>query len=291
VSHIRLVSPNGSTSADAEAARVSRGLADVLDAEKRAVDAWLIDALALRPTDRVLEVACGTAGCGVAIAEALAPTGSVLCTDSSPAMVAAAREVVAERHATNVALRELDARALDLPDRSVDGVVSRLGYMVMADPAQALGEAWRVLRPGRRLALSVWSERTHNPWRAVPEEVLFGTPATTPPCDERGPGPFALADLHQLGALLRSVGFADVRVAHIRADHRYASGDEYWETCLRKSSSVRRAYEALDAAARAAAKREVLDQLRGRTVGTKGFVVPAEMLVAAARRPGPRRTL
>lgn len=273
----------GVTAADVDAARVSRDLADALDTEKRAVDAWLIDQLALRPTDRILEVACGTAGCGLAIAEALGPTGSVLCTDSSPAMLAAAREVIVERHATNVSLRRLDAGALELPDRSFDGIVSRLGYMVLPDPEAALREAWRVLRPGRHLALSVWSERSHNPWRAVPETVLFGTP---PAGDgERGPGPFALADLHALVALLQATGFVDVRVAHVRADHRYGSADEYWDTCLRKSSSVRRAWEDLDDDGRAAAKDMVLNQLRGRTVGHDGFVVPAEMLVAAAARP------
>ena len=278
--------PHMASAAELDVVRASRELADLLDAEKRAVDAWLVDALALRSTDVVLEVACGTAGCGLAIAEALAPTGSVLCSDRSTAMLDAAREVAAERQVRNVEFLELDGQSLDLPDGCVDGVVSRLGFMVMADPAAALAEAWRVLRPGRRLALSVWSERTHNPWRAIPEAVLFGTPATTAPGDEQGAGPFALADLQRLGELLESAGFTDVRTAHIRADHRYTSFDEYWATCQRKSSSVRRAYEALDAGGREETKDMVLQQLRGRTVGSEGFVIPAEMLVAAAVKPG-----
>ena len=60
----------------------------------------------------------------------------------------------------------MDAEKMDLEDDSVDGVICRWGYMLMADPAAALAETRRVLRDGGRLAFSVWAERrTATPGR------------------------------------------------------------------------------------------------------------------------------
>ena len=56
----------------------------------------------------------------------------------------------------NIEFRELDAEDLDLEEASVDGVVCRWGYMLMPNPAIALGETRRVLRRGGRLAFAVW---------------------------------------------------------------------------------------------------------------------------------------
>ena len=58
----------------------------------------------------------------------------------------------------------MDAEHMDLDDDSVDGVICRFGYMLMADPAAALAETRRVLRPGGRLVFSVWGPPDRNPW-------------------------------------------------------------------------------------------------------------------------------
>ena len=59
----------------------------------------------------------------------------------------------------------LDAERMDLDDDGVDGVICRWGYMLMADPAAALAETRRVLRPGGGLAFSVCSGRRRTPGR------------------------------------------------------------------------------------------------------------------------------
>ena len=70
-------------------------------------------------------------------------------------MVDAARRRGAELGLENVDYRVLDAERMDLPDASVDGVLCRYGYMLMADPAAALAETRRVLKPGGRLSFAV----------------------------------------------------------------------------------------------------------------------------------------
>jgi len=68
-------------------------------------------------------------------------------------MVAAARCESHRLGLANVEHREMDAERMDLEDDSVDGVLCRWGYMLMADPATALAETRRVLRAGGRLSL------------------------------------------------------------------------------------------------------------------------------------------
>ena len=62
----------------------------------------------------------------------------------------------------------LDAERMDLDDSSVDGVVCRFGYMLMADPAAALSETRRVLREGCRLSFAVWAGPDRNLGRRSP---------------------------------------------------------------------------------------------------------------------------
>ena len=77
----------------------------------------------------------------------------MISTDISPVMVEAARR----RGIPDVEHRVMDMQAIDLPDSSVDGVVSRYGYMLVPDPALALRETRRVLKPGGRLAFATWA--------------------------------------------------------------------------------------------------------------------------------------
>jgi ubiquinone/menaquinone biosynthesis C-methylase UbiE len=92
----------------------------------------------------VLELAAGAGDTGFAAAS---DAGRLLCTDFSPAMLDVARRRAGELGITNVEFRVLDAEHLDLDTASVDGVLCRLGYMLVADPAAALAETRRVLRP------------------------------------------------------------------------------------------------------------------------------------------------
>ena len=78
-------------------------------------------------------------------------------------MVAAARRESERLGLANVEHREMDAERMDLDDDSVDGVLCRSGYMLMADPARALAETRRVLRDGGRLAQSVWAPLNATP--------------------------------------------------------------------------------------------------------------------------------
>ena len=120
---------------------------------QRAVSEWLVDRVDPQPGQTILELAAGPGETGFLAAERVGADGRLISTDLSAGMIDAARRGAEARGLGNVELRVMDAQQIELPDESVDGVISRFGVMLMPDPGAAVREARRVLRDGGRLAL------------------------------------------------------------------------------------------------------------------------------------------
>jgi SAM-dependent methyltransferase len=195
------------------------------------VSEWMLDALSLRPGEQVLELAAGVGETGLLAARLVAPTGGVIISDQADGMLEGARARAAELGLANVEFRVLGAEWIDLPLASVDAVLCRWGYMLLADPAAALGETRRVLRPQGRVALAVWDSIEHNPWASLPglelrERGLAPAPAPGTP------GPFALGEPGRVRELLEQAGFAEIDVQAVAVKQRHPSFDAFWETTL-----------------------------------------------------------
>jgi SAM-dependent methyltransferase len=195
------------------------------------VSQWLLEAIAPRPGQRVLELAAGLGETGLLAAELVAPTGGVVISDQAEAMLAGARARALALGLSNVEFQVLNAEWIDLPVASVDHVLCRWGYMLMADPAAALGETRRVLRPGGRVGLAVWDAIEHNPWAELPARELRERGLGTPPA-EGTPGPFTLASGEQVSELLMQAGFAETQLQSVELVRRHASFNELWESTL-----------------------------------------------------------
>jgi len=103
------------------------------------------------PEMQVLDVGTGTGF----VAGILAELGyEVLGVDLSPAMLERARENLARLNvASRVSLREGTAEALNLPDASVEGIISRWVLWTLPEPERGIQEMARVLKPGGRLVI------------------------------------------------------------------------------------------------------------------------------------------
>jgi SAM-dependent methyltransferase len=195
------------------------------------VSHWMLDAVAPQPGQRVLELAAGLGETGLLAAELVAPVGGAIISDQAEAMLAGARERAAQLGLANIEFQVINAEWIDLPVASVDVVLCRWGYMLMADPGAALRDARRVLRSGGRIALAVWDNIEHNPWAALPGLELRERGLLPPPVPAT-PGPFALGRAEGVYELLEQAGFAEVNVESLELHRRHASFDEFWETTL-----------------------------------------------------------
>ena len=110
---------------------------------------------ALQPGEQVLDVACGAGLVTLMAAQAVDPGGQVVGIDLSGRMADTAGRRAHERQVLDARFSRMDAERLNLPDASFDVALCALGLMYMPDPAQALREMQRVLRPGGRLVAAV----------------------------------------------------------------------------------------------------------------------------------------
>jgi SAM-dependent methyltransferase len=246
-----------------------------------AVSHWMVDAIHPHPGQRVLELAAGVGETGLLVAELVAPSGKVIISDQAEAMLDGARARAAALGIANVEFRVLHAEGIDLPLASVDAVLCRWGYMLLADPAAALAETRRVLRPGGRVALAVWDSIEQNPWASLTtmelsERGLVSTPAAGTP------GPFTLGDPERVRTLLEEAGFVGVRIEAIDVPRRQASLDEFWESQLDLSPSLLQALQPLPEQEVAEIRAGVALRLAPYLQPDGSMTIPGRSLVAAA---------
>ena len=250
----------------------------------REATVWMLEAADLRPGERVLELACGAGRVGLQAAGRVGPEGTVLCTDFSEAMVDAVAERVERLGVSNVSTRVLDAEHIDLgSEEPFDAVICRFGYMLMADPLQALRESGRALRPDGRLVLAVWGPGESNPWLSIILSALMDH-LNAPPPQPGAPGPFSLGDLDHVRGLIEQAGLVDPEVAEIDARQRYDSLDGWWKEILDVSGPLATMLNGLPEEDRAKIRAAALAEAE-QFGGDGEAVFPASIVCAKALSP------
>jgi SAM-dependent methyltransferase len=201
--------------------------ADYTDARGAELGRTMLELTAPAAGARVLELACGAGGLGLAAAELVSPGGEVVLSDVAGEMTAIAAARAGARGLTNVSTRELDLERIDQPDGSFDVVLCREGLMFATDPGQAAREIRRVLRPAGRTAVAVWGPRERNPWLGlVFDAVSDHLRAPVPPTGI--PGPFSLTDADELARLLTDAGLSEVTVRELSVPLQADSFEAWW---------------------------------------------------------------
>jgi SAM-dependent methyltransferase len=196
-------------------------------------------------------------------------------------MVEAARRRTEELGIRGVEAREMGAEWLDLSTASIDGVLCRFGYMLLADPETSLRETRRVLRRGGRVALAAWTAGDENPWMtSITRTLVEQGHAAPPPPDE--PGPMAFAEPGTIERLLEEAGFEDVLVEPLDFTFPFASTDAHFEHQREMSTRLEEQLAPLSPAEHTAL-RDAIDEKLAPYVSEDGSVaIPARTWVAAA---------
>ncbi len=174
------------------------------DAELRLYNEHFRTAARVGPSDRVLDIGCGT-GLSTREAAVAAVEGSTLGVDVSAPMLEQARQLSREQGLANITFEQADAQVHPFPPTHFDLCISRFGTMFFADPVAAFTNIGTALRPAARLVMLVWQQRDRNEWATAISEAL--TAASAKPI---GPNPFSLADTTVTEGILAAAGFADV---------------------------------------------------------------------------------
>ncbi|MEJ7687403.1 MAG: methyltransferase domain-containing protein [Variovorax sp.] len=237
----------------------------------------LLACAAPQPGEQVLDVACGTGLVALMAAHAVGPGGQVVGIDLSGRMVDAAGRRAHDRKVLNTRFSRMDAERLDLPDASFDVALCALGLMYMPDPAQALREMQRVLRPGGRSVAAVWGDRSRCGWSAlfpiIDDEVA----------SEVCPLFFSLGQPDTLARLFANARFEGIEQHRFTVTLNYANAVDACSAAF-IGGPVALAWSRIDNDARARARRRYLDAIDPWR-DDSGYRIPSEFVVVGAAAP------
>ena len=238
--------------------------------------AAVLNHAALRPGERVLDVACGSGLLTRAAWDAVASEGGeVVGTDISESMLAEAA-----RRSPDCRFVRADAQKLDesVPVGHFDVVLCGLGLMYMPDPEAALATMARCLRPGGRMAVSVWGERRTCGWAEI--FPIVDSRVRSEVC----PMFFRIGTGNTLDAALRAAGLVDVQLSHPPTTIHYADADAACEAAF-LSGPVALAYSRFDESTRDSVRADYLASIEPWRDGER-YDVPGTFVIGSGQKTG-----
>lgn len=157
---------------------------------------------------RVLELACGTGRVTAHLVKTLPASGGLTATDLNEAMLAVAREKVADHR---VRWQTADAQDLPFGEAAFDAVICQYGVMFFPDKPKSFREALRVLKAGGTFLFNTWDRVEKNALAAAAWEVLHELFPDPPPAFLYK-GPHSFYDTEEIRRLLSEAGFAGVTI-------------------------------------------------------------------------------
>ncbi|MBD0289198.1 MAG: class I SAM-dependent methyltransferase, partial [Flavisolibacter sp.] len=121
---------------------------------------------------RILDIAAGAGEQSIMAAKKVGPSGYVLATDISANILEYAKKMAQKTGLQNIETKVMDGENLTLEDETFDAVISRVGLIYFPDQQKALKEMLRVLKPGGKVAATVYSTPEKNKFFSVPVSII-----------------------------------------------------------------------------------------------------------------------
>ena len=237
----------------------------------------LVEVAAIKPGDRVLDVACGTGVVTRLVANKVGSAGQVVGLDLNAGMLARAR---ASSEAAAIEWRVGSATDMPFTDATFDCVICQHGLQFIPNKAAAVSEMHRVLADRGRTVVSVWRSIELCPWQAAIADAVERNVGSEQAAQIRSA--FSFGDADQLQQVLVAAGFLGVEIRIDRETIRHASIAAYVPGYI-SATPVAAAVAVLDKEAQAKITADVRDAVGAYRVGD-GLAVPIEAHVAIAHR-------
>jgi ubiquinone/menaquinone biosynthesis C-methylase UbiE len=215
----------------------------------------VLNAVGAAPGFLVLDLATGTGDAALLASRYVQTAGAVIGVDISVPML---RVADSKSLASNVRFIAGDAMMLPFADGVFDAVICQFGLMFFPDRGAALLEIHRLLRPGGRIALTVWGSADRAPFAGIMARALV---EELPTVRDELLLPFALSNPVELGGLLESAGFHDTQVNLETRLARFESIADFLEPYEQGGGRLGQVYLQLAPDVRAAVRQNVLTHL------------------------------
>ena len=243
----------------------------------------MLDLAGVQEGSRVLDVAAGSGESTLIAARRIGPTGYALAADVSASMLNAAAEAARTAGVTNIEIRVVNAENIELESDSFDAVICRIALMLFPNPVKALGEMHRVVKPGGKVAVMVYSGLEKNPYHEIFQEAVrrMGNIPWPAPGE---PWMYALGAPGLLEGLYSSAGFLNVSVHAAPIPRRFPSAAAAVGNMKKATAGdIGELMNRLKEADRDRAWAEIEEKFK-RFEGPNGFEAPGEVLIGVGTK-------
>lgn len=186
----------------------------------------IIKELKIKEDDTVLDIACGTGEPGLTIAK-LADKGKVIGTDLAEQMLEIANEHAGNKQIKNYETRVCDVCELPFDQNFFDKISCRMGFMFFPDMQLASDQMYKVLKPGGKMATSVWAGPDKNVWVTAIMSIINRNMQVSPP-PEGAPSMFRCAKPGFIKNIMEKSGFKGVTEQEVNGKVLFEDFEYFW---------------------------------------------------------------
>ncbi|KAA0911522.1 class I SAM-dependent methyltransferase [Pusillimonas sp. ANT_WB101] len=242
----------------------------------------MLDLASIKSGFHVLDVAAGAGDQTLSAAERTGPTGNVLATDISPAILELAAANARKAGLNNIEFKVADAENLDLPAESFDAAICRLGLMLCPNPAKVLDGVHHALKPGSRACTLVFSQPDKNPSVGILIQLALKHTGLTQGDPYQPGGLFSLSKPGTIDELFTRAGFQEVSTTVLSAPFNLPSSSAYMKFMRSSAGPIIQMLSKLGETERNAAWNEMEERLNIYNVAD-GWQGPNELLLTVGR--------